>query len=221
MEIYVLKSGICMALFLMFYKLFLEKESIHVFKRFYLLASLILAFSIPLITITNYIEPEVISNVAPIFTDVHIVNQNEVASEVIEHNIINWSSILWTIYGLGVLFFSIRFILNLAGIFNKIRNNPKHKFNAFINVLVSDTIVPHTFFNYIFLNKQKYEFREIPKAVMLHEQTHARQKHSIDILIIELMQIILWFNPLIYVIKKAIKLNHEFLANNFPFTSIR
>ena len=47
----------------------------------------------------------------------------------------------------------------------------------------------------------------------MHEETHAKQKHSLDILFIEFMQILFWFNPIIYLIKNAIKLNHEFLAD--------
>ena len=57
---------------------------------------------------------------------------------------------------------------------------------------------------------QKYQ---VPKEVLFHEQTHAIQKHSLDILFIELIQIICWFNPFIYFIRKSIKLNHEFLAD--------
>ena len=74
-------------------------------------------------------------------------------------------------------------------------------------------IPPHTFFSYIFLNKRQYEDRTIPKEVLLHEETHAKQKHSLDVLLIELAQVVLWFNPLIYLLKNSIKLNHEFLAD--------
>lgn len=73
--------------------------------------------------------------------------------------------------------------------------------------------VPHTFFNFIFLNKNKFENNQIPPEVLLHEQTHAKQKHSLDIIFIELLQVVFWFNPLVYWLKKEVKLNHEFLAD--------
>ena len=66
MEIYILKSGVCLAVFYGFYKLLLEKESFHNFKRFYLLASLVLAFVIPLITFTEY--REIITQDSPLFS---------------------------------------------------------------------------------------------------------------------------------------------------------
>jgi hypothetical protein len=74
-------------------------------------------------------------------------------------------------------------------------------------------VPPHTFLNYIFFNKEKYEAHEIPKEVFLHEETHAKEKHALDILFVEVLQILFWFNPLLYFVKKDIKLNHEFLAD--------
>jgi biopolymer transport protein ExbD len=80
-------------------------------------------------------------------------------------------------------------------------------------VLLNDDSVPHTFFNQIFLNKKSYLNGEVPEEVMIHEMTHARQKHTLDILLVESLKIIFWFNPLLYLYKKAILLNHEFLAD--------
>ncbi len=206
MEIYLLKSAACLLLFFAFYKAFLEHTSIHNFKRYYLLGSLSASFLIPLITFTTYIEP---SAVVPIYSE---VNQQQVFFEV-EETINYLPLVLWGIYILGILFFSLKFCRNLFGLAQKINRNPIYRNNPFINVLLRETVIPHTFFNYIFLNKMKFENDEIPTEVMLHEQTHALQKHSADILFIEILQIVFWFNPLLYFIKRSIKLNHEFLAD--------
>jgi len=111
------------------------------------------------------------------------------------------------------LAFAIRFFRNLSQLIQKIRLNPKFKNKNFINVLLKDLIIPHSFFNFIFLNKTEFENNKIPLEVLLHEQIHAKQKHALDILFIEIFQILFWFNPLLYFIKKDIKLNHEFLAD--------
>src|SRR5690606_31752155 len=208
MVLYLLKSGVCLALFYGFYKLLLEKESVHSFKRFYLLATLVLAFGIPLITFTEYVEPV---PMAP----VQEFNFQPLEATVIEETPkTNYLPIiLWSVYGAGVLFFGFMFFKNLSGLVGKIKRNPKLKSKNFINVLLNDLVIPHTFFNYIFLNKHKLETQQIPKEVLLHEETHAKQKHSLDILLIELLQVFFWFNPFIYLIKHSIKLNHEFLAD--------
>ena len=206
MELYLLKSAAILAVLFAFYKVVLENTSMHTFKRFYLFGSLLAAFLIPLITFTSYVE---VSSIVPIYSEVTPqLNYPEV-----EQTLNYWPFVLWTIYGLGVLFFSIKFFRNLFGLIQQIRKNPKYKNTPFINVLLSETVIPHTFFNYIFLNKKQFENREIPQEVIFHEETHARQKHSLDIIFVELLQIVFWFNPLFHFIKKSIKLNHEFLAD--------
>ena len=210
MEFYILKSSVCLAIFYGFYKFLLEKESVHHFKRFYLLASILLAFGIPLITFTEYIEVETYLTTVPQLIP-ELTNNTETPIEITKTNYL--FIVLWSVYGLGVLVFSLKFIKNILNLITKIKRNPKYKISHITNVLIQDLIVPHTFFNYIFLNKHKFETQQIPEEVLLHEETHAKQKHSLDILCVEVLQIIFWFNPLIYFIKHSIQLNHEFLAD--------
>ncbi|WP_452227443.1 M56 family metallopeptidase [Lacinutrix cladophorae] len=208
MEIVLLKSSICLLAFIAFYKVFLERTSNHQFKRIYLLGVVLVSITIPFITFVEYIEPQnALTNISEVtgFSE----SQNPILKEPTNYLPI----VLWSIYGLGVLLFLIRFVYNLSQIALKIRRNPKQKTNNFTRVLLKDLIIPHTFFSYIFFNKTKFENNEIPKEVLLHEQTHAKQKHSLDILFIEVLQILFWFHPLVYLIKKDIKLNHEFLAD--------
>ncbi len=209
MLLYLLKSSACLAIFLIFYKLLLEKETIHNFKRFFLLLALLVSFIIPAITFIEYIEPTtIIDTFVPTFE----VTQNT-QNIPIEEDINYLPILLWSLYGLGVLIFGLKFSINLFRITKRIQRNPKYKNRTYTNVLLLDLITPHTFFNFIFLNKDKFETQQIPEEVLLHEEAHAKQKHSLDIIFIELLQVIFWFNPLFYLSKKAIKLNHEFLAD--------
>lgn len=206
MELYLLKSTICLALLFTFYKIVLENSSIHRFKRFYLLGSIAAAFLIPLITFTTYVESSLI---VPIYS----AQSAQIMSSENEAIINYWPIVLWTIYGLGVLFFSVKFFRNIYSLIRKIRQNAKVKKSRFIHVLLYEAVIPHTFLSYIFLNKNQSETGKIPAEVMLHEEAHAGQRHSLDIILIELLKIIFWFNPLFYFLKSSIKLNHEFLAD--------
>ncbi|WP_055447668.1 M56 family metallopeptidase [Lacinutrix mariniflava] len=212
MELLILKSAACLAILIAFYKLFLERSSIHKFKRFYLLAALVISIVIPFITFVEYIEP--VYNVETFVTDSFTPPLYFPTETIIEEPTNYLPILLWSLYGLGALLFASKFAINLFGIVSKINRNEKQKHNNFISVLLNDLIVPHTFFSYIFLNKTKFEAKAIPQEVLLHEQTHASQKHTLDILFIELLHIVFWFNPLLYIIKKDIKLNHEFLADD-------
>ncbi|MFC7356485.1 M56 family metallopeptidase [Jejudonia soesokkakensis] len=208
MEIYLLKSAACLSIFFVFYKLFMEKESFHLIKRFYLLFGIAASFCIPFITFTTYIEAIPVTNTVTLVEGSVITSASE-TEEAIKYLPI----ILWSVYLLGVLFFTLKFFRNLFSLVQKIQKNPTIKSKNVFHVLLKLPVTPHTFFNYIFLHKEKFQKGEIPKEVLIHEQAHAEQKHSLDILLMELLQIVFWFNPLLYFYKHSIKLNHEFLAD--------
>jgi hypothetical protein len=210
MLLFILKSSACLAVFMLFYKLLLERESAHTFKRFYLLGALVSAILIPLITFTTYIEATPIELPVDTF---EMATAPYVPEQILAVDTSYLAIILWCVYLLGVLIFSIRFGKNLYNIVKRIKQNPKFKNRFVFHVLLTELVPPHTFLNYIFFNKEKYEAHEIPKEVFLHEETHAKEKHALDILFVEVLQILFWFNPLLYFVKKDIKLNHEFLAD--------
>ncbi|TCK65184.1 beta-lactamase regulating signal transducer with metallopeptidase domain [Winogradskyella wandonensis] len=211
MGIYLIKSTAILAIFWMLYVLFLEKENMHRFKRFYLLTSIVAAFCIPLLSITQYVYVESINGLN--FSNAAIPFSINESLKVVETPFLTLEHILWSVYILGVAIFSLRFIKNLFSIVKTINTNEKQKQSSITFVLLKSLINPHTFFNFIFLNKLKFQKNEVPKEVLLHEEVHAKQKHSLDILFIELMQIVFWFQPFIWLYKKRIKLNHEFLAD--------
>ena len=128
-----------------------------------------------------------------------------------------WSLILWSVYGIGLLLFGSKFIRNLWSMIVKVQQNPKYLNKKVTYVLLDDKVTPHTFLRYIFFNKHTFEYQRIPKEVIWHEETHAKQRHSIDIILIEALQVILWFNPLLYITKASIKLNHEFFSGSRRF----
>ncbi|TBN05319.1 M56 family metallopeptidase [Hyunsoonleella flava] len=209
MLLLLLKSSACLAIFMLFYKFCLEQTSAHTFKRFYLIIAILISIGIPFITFTEYILVQPENNIPTL----EFINQPAFEATETKQQQNYTPIILWSTYTIGVIMFSFRFFKNIYKIIHKIKTNPKFKDEKFINVLLHDLIHPHTFFNYIFLNKNEYENRLIPKEVLLHEQVHAKQKHALDILFIEILQIVFWFNPLLHFIKKDIKLNHEFLAD--------
>jgi len=100
---------------------------------------------------------------------------------------------------------SIRKIISLKGIDINYQNL-KVK-------LLEKNLPPFSFWNKIYLNKSYFENRQIDNRIFQHEKTHIVQKHSLDILLLEILKVISWFNPALYFYKKAMKDNHEFLAD--------
>ncbi len=213
MLIYVLKFSCCLTIFLAFYKLLLEKESLHHFKRYYLLVTLLLALVIPSITFTHYVEPLRLTTTLINETSSGGIEVPSASRWIYVNPVSHWPTILYGIYFLGVLILGAKFSRNLLIVIRKILSNPRLKEEGLIKVLVWEDVIPHTFFNYVFFNRKKFQANEIPQEVLWHEEVHAKQLHSIDVLTIELLQVVFWFNPLIRLTKNFMKLNHEFLAD--------
>lgn len=208
--IYLLKSALCLGILFGFYKLALEGKAMHHFKRFYLLASLVFSFTIPLITFT-YQAAEA-PQITPIFQEyVETVSTPNQVPQVAEIDYTN--TVIWGIYLLGIFIFGTRFIINLVRLKRKIHQAELLPSSHFTLALLEQVMVPHSFLKWIFVNRQSYTQKEIAPEVLAHEATHVRQKHSLDIIAIEFIQVIFWFNPLVWLYKSSIKLNHEFLAD--------
>jgi hypothetical protein len=119
----------------------------------------------------------------------------------------------------------MRFVRNIWKLISKAISNPKVKYKNANLILLDEKTLPHTFLNFIYVNFEDYNKRNIEDELYSHELVHVTQKHTLDILFIEFLKVIFWFNPLFIFYKKAIQLNHEFLAdeeivktyNNVPF----
>ena len=120
---------------------------------------------------------------------------------------------VWTIYWFLTLILFIRFILNINKFYSKTKSNEIQVYKNAKLVLLNEKTLPHTFLNFTFINKQDYSNQKIESELFTHELTHVNEKHTVDILFIDLLKVIFWFNPIFYFYKKAIQTNHEFLAD--------
>ncbi len=206
MILYLLKIILASSFFIFLYKLLLEGDSQHKAKRFYLMFTMILSLVIPFITlpygnvkpIANYIESVPITNTPWIQT-----------SEVVAEKTFDFWPILHLLYASVTCVLLFRFGRNLFRISHFIRRNPRVRYGNNYLVFVPEDTLPHSFFKYIFISKEDFKLSEILK----HEQAHIQQKHSYDILLVEILKALLWINPAFYFYRKALLLNHEFLAD--------
>ncbi len=210
MLIYLFKAIVCSGIFYSLYALLFNKEKMLVFNRFYLLGSLIASFLIPLITIT--VDAPVASQQPLSIYNDNLVNiQRAQEKALYPPNYINNSLIAVMI--LTSCYLLVRFVNNILQLVAKEKNNTSFYINRIKVVLLTDPIAPYSFLNTIYLSKAEYENGEIEAEVMAHEMAHLHQKHSWDLLLIELLKIFTWFNPFIYLYKRSVKINHELLAD--------
>lgn len=231
MIVYTVKFIICSGLFYLAFHFLLENEKLNKFKRFFLLFSLILSMIVPFIQfdflsksvlaieMVNNSVDQTIGRIDQIIIPTHIiVPQNEIIEqEVVPEKASNNINPLWIFIALVsfvTLCLLIRFFSNLIKI---IQSSQKYKtsikYGGANVALIDDLNTSYSFLNTIFLNKQSYEKNEIDYKILKHELIHIKQKHSADVLLIELLTSLFWYNPFLYLYKRAIKLNHEFLAD--------
>jgi len=206
MLLYLLKTTFCLLLFLGFYYLVLEKEKMHRFNRFYLLGSIVFAFLVPsfIITVapTEFVEP---------IAQELIINQADAINAV---NEISYQSYLVGLYLLITFLLFTYFGKNIHKVLSKTRRNEKISYYSATIILLKEKVLPHTFLRYIFINKEEFKNDNSEQYILTHELAHVKQKHSLDVLFIELLQIVFWFIPIFKFYKKAVQLNHEFLADD-------
>ena len=214
---FLTKSTLSLMVFLVFYHLILEREKMHVFNRFYLLFSIVISLAIPFITfeiikIVPVVENTEILNTVAVPT---VVPENEELKNMmpIEENISFTLFTAWAFYGIISCLLLIKFVKNVRKLILKSKSNPIVKYRNANLVLIDEKTIPHTFLNSIFINFDDYNHQNIEDELFAHEFVHVYQKHTLDILFIELLKIIFWFNPIFIFYKKAIQLNHEFLAD--------
>ncbi len=234
--IYLFESGLCLSLFYLGYIVFFRKETYFTFIRFYLLGSMILAITVPLIslpvdfnkqgylqeTATNirqfkdYYEhlilltdPGALADPMAIAPKTTQESSNQIVSKP---TVISISGILISIYILGVLFFTFRLLFLFRELSKLIGKAEIQKDKDSNLVIIKDEIPPFSFLKWIFVNPAILKPEEY-EQVLTHEKVHVQHKHSVDLLLAHIITIFQWFNPLTWRIQKSIKTCHEYIAD--------
>ncbi|OXA81705.1 Signal transducer regulating beta-lactamase production, contains metallopeptidase domain [Flavobacterium aquidurense] len=204
--IYIAKSAGLVILFYCAYFFLLRKETFFNSNRWFLLTGLITSALLPLAVYTKviWVNPTPLSN----------LNYSSLYSAQIEKDAfeINWSLILLALYGLGVLVLLIKFAFDFYSL-NSILKGKQIKQQAdFKFVDINENIAPFSYFEYIVYNSSMYTASEL-ESILEHEKVHSDQNHTMDVLISRAFSILFWFNPVIWLYKKAIIQNLEFIAD--------
>ena len=211
MTAYLIKVILCSAVFYITYRLLLEKAKMHTFNRVYLIGSLLLSFLIPLMTFSIQYSSFIPAEQA--FLIPALVPENEFipVGYFDQEKGRSWSFLAIS-YILVTAFLLFRFLRNLYTIVSAALSNPTIDYYSSKIVLIEEDVTPHSFLKYMFIYRKDYPL--IENEILVHEYAHIRQKHSYDVLFLELIQVFCWFNPFVFLYRKAVALNHEFLADD-------
>ncbi|MDN3695721.1 M56 family metallopeptidase [Chryseobacterium tructae] len=175
------------------------------FNRIYLLSSLILSYVIPFITFTiqtpKATRPQLIIEEAVQYV---VTTQHRQES-------FNWMNLIWSVYLIVTFFILAKSILSFLVI--KRIQGKKSSYQNYNIIITQKKLSPFSFWNTIYIGKEYIKNDTIDPRIFLHEKSHIDQKHSIDLILIHIVKIFTWFNPVLFLYKKAVITNHEFLAD--------
>lgn len=215
--IYFLKANGLIILFYLMYVLFLRKETFFTSNRWYLIGGLVLSLILPLITFTKtiWVEP---TPIPVIYEELIPINNNAIKTPIQETSL-DWSLIITTTYIAISILLILKITFELASFFNRIRKNRKQKETNFVLIHSDTTENPFSFFHYIVINPNRFSKEEF-QHILTHESIHVKQKHSIDVLLSKLFCAFFWANPIVWLYRKAILQNLEFIADSETFQQI-
>jgi len=214
--LYFLKvNGLIIAFYAMYW-LFLKKETFFKSNRWYLILGLISSFVLPLITFTKTVwvesKPvvfEQLTNFEPI-----IVTSITQAEEPF-----HWIETVVALYALVALVLILKIVFEIVSFYKNIKNQHRIKERNFTLIHTSKTDNPFSFFNYIIVNQKLFSEEEL-NHILIHESIHVKQKHSFDVLFSRMICALLWINPIVWLYRKAMIQNLEYIADFETFRTL-
>lgn len=210
---YLTQLTICWTILYLVYYLFLKRETFFVYNRWFLLGGLLLGVIIPLIDWAAMIshEAENIGHIyiAPVQTQVH---QMDVYVTTPEETPL-WYLILTGIYSLGVAIAAIKLIRAVFEILSLKKGAEISNENGYRLILTNQIHMPFSFMNAVYWSRKLYHESSEKERILAHEARHVSAMYSLDILFIEVLGVLFWFHPMIYIYRKELKEVHEYEAD--------
>ena len=207
---YIIKVSLCWILFYAFYQVLYKKISFFSANRAYLIITLLLGVVIPLLQYIPIVSPqyEAVNYVAPILLE---LDQFQVMVE--EEKSFDYLSLLLGVYLIGLVIASSKFVLGLYNIGKLYIHGEKEHMGGYVLVRSEKLHLPFSFYKWVFISN-KLPLKKKIKTILEHELCHINERHTIDVLFVELIKIAFWCSPPIYLYKKELKQVHEYIADH-------
>ena len=209
--VYILKTSVCLAMFYLFYRLLLSKETFHRFNRVALLGVLVLSCLIPMIEVTTHDASGFL-----VLEEMILMAEVEPAGVLDEtSNPFPWRALMLLVYMAGILFFVIRHLWSLGRMLCLLRVSRKEDLGDGITLFVHDDkeVAPFSWMKNIAVSET--DLAESREAVLMHERAHIHNRHSWDLLLGEVCVFFQWFNPAAWLLKQELQTIHEYEADEW------
>lgn len=211
--VYILKSSLCLAAFYLFFKLMLSRETLYKFNRIVLLSLFAIALIIPFIHI-SFAKDVPYSGLALNIDQLIAMAASEDNVAVAEKSSVDvWILGIFIIYIVGVLFFFVRMAVSLARIIMTVKSSDtqRQSVEGVRLIIHKKDMAPFSWMKYIVISEK--DFCESSREIITHELAHIEGKHSLDLILAEVITIMHWFNPAAYLLKQELRNIHEYQAD--------
>lgn len=205
--IYLVRSFFCLGILYFIWWLFMSKDTFFTVNRYYLMSSIFLSLLIPLFDFSS------ITNFGRISTAI-VMQAVTIKPEEIQNvytNNLSVFQVIVVVYLTGVVIFTIRFFIQLFQLLLLVKRYGISKKDGLKFVFTDSNYAPFSFFGLVFLNC-KFNDDDLEKIVV-HESVHIKQRHNYDLLLLEILTILHWFNPFTWLYRSSLKSIHEYLAD--------
>ena len=207
---YVLQVNVGLLVFYLLYRGLLARDTFLGMRRLYWWAAWVLAFLYPLVELGVWGRTEtplqvVMADYAEAMTVVSAVAPEEAATW-------SWQDGLALLWAAGASALLLRMLVQLAVVCRLARRGRKVEWHGVRVLAVEGDNVPFSFFRWIFVQPDRHSEGEL-EEILAHEQAHVRQWHSLDVVVSELLCCLFWFNPAVWLAKRCVRQNLEFLAD--------
>ena len=219
--VYILKSSVCLAVFYLFYRLLLSRETFHRFNRVALLSILLLSCLLPLVEVTVEKQTEVHQTMMTLeqwLMLADMMNTTNVAELQIEEVTVTWIQVALLVYLAGILLFAFRNGYSLLKLGNLLRSGRKENLSKYtdggekVTLIVHDhDIAPFSWMKYIVISQKDLD--ENGREILIHELAHIQNRHSWDLLVADICIFFQWFNPASWLLKQELQNIHEYEAD--------
>ena len=219
--VYILKSSVCLAVFYLFYRLLLSRETFHRFNRVALLSILLLSCLLPLVEVTVEKQTEVHQTMMTLeqwLMLADMMNTTNVAELQIEEVTVTWIQVALLVYLAGILLFAFRNGYSLLKLGNLLRSGRKEDLSKYtdggekVTLIVHDhDIAPFSWMKDIVISQKDLD--ENGREILIHELAHIQNRHSWDLLVADICIFFQWFNPASWLLKQELQNIHEYEAD--------
>ncbi|MEI7492242.1 MAG: M56 family metallopeptidase [Bacteroidota bacterium] len=206
--IYLLESALCISLLYTVYWLFLRRDTFFMMNRMYLMGTVGFSILLPLIPI--HWHPSGAAATFVYMLEPVLITPGKIEQAAGSH--FQWFDIAAIVYFTGLIIFLLRFIVQMLQLFFIVRRNGTERRHGMRIVFVDRGYSPFSFFNLVFINEKNVPAEKLD-AILTHECVHVRQRHTVDLILAEILIIIQWFNPFAWFTGREFKTIHEFLAD--------